>query len=73
MSASGGSEDSVSAGLPADLRKYKAEARRLLPAGHPLLAIIEAEPDILTEAEARIRLPMLLRVLLAYRNRPLGP
>jgi hypothetical protein len=51
-----------------DLRACKAEARRLLPPGHPLRTLIESEPDDLIGADAPARLTMLLRVVLAHRR-----
>ena len=51
-----------------DLRQCKAEARRLLPPGHPLRQLIEAEPDELSGPDAASRLTMLLRVILAHRG-----
>lgn len=50
-----------------DLRECKAEARRLLPPGHPVRTLFEAEPDIMELSDAATRLPLLLRVVLAHR------
>ncbi len=53
--------------MPIDLRECKAEARRLLPLGHPVRTLFEAEPDLIEFGEAMTRLPLLLRIVLAHR------
>lgn len=50
-----------------DLRECKAEAHRLLAPGHPVRAILDAEPDFLQPIDAMSRLPWLLRIFWAHR------
>ena len=50
-----------------DLREAKAEARRLLPASHPVRLVLEREPDVLVGPETA-HLAVLLHLILAHRN-----
>ncbi len=60
-------------GLQVDLRECKAEARRLLPPGHPVRQVIESEPDVLGGPDAGSRLALVLRLVLAHRRHPEWP
>lgn len=51
-----------------DLRKIKAEARRLLPRGHPIREALQSEPDLLPAEEGRTRLATYARVLARLRE-----
>ena len=53
-----------------DLREFKAEARRLLPVGHPVRVVLEAEPDHLAGPDAVGRIEVLMRLILAHRRPP---
>lgn len=51
-----------------DLRKIKAEARRLLPRGHPIREALQSEPDLLPAEEGRAKLATYARVLARLRE-----
>ncbi len=51
-----------------DLRELKAEARRLLPRGHPIRRALDGELDSLPVVEGRAVLRVYARLLLAARE-----
>ena len=61
----------VTQGLPAgrDLRELKQTARSLLPRDSISLHMIESQEDFLSDADARLVVPMLARMLWEEVNR----
>lgn len=51
-----------------DFRQLKAEARRLLPRGHPIREALQNEPDLLPADEGRTKLAVYARVLAQLRE-----
>ena len=51
-----------------DLRDLKAEARRLLPRGHPIREALQGEPDLLPAEEGRAKLASYARILARFRE-----
>ncbi len=51
-----------------NLQELKAEARRLLPRGHPIRRALDGEPDSLPATEGRAKLAVYARLLLAARE-----
>ena len=52
-----------------DLRRAKAEALRILSAGHPVREALVLEPDFLPRPEGLAKIEVFIRVLFALRRR----